>query len=177
MRRRQNRVSARAAAPEPARSLPAALKEEPLPLPSYCALPIAEEHHIPHVAGIPNSYTRDTAAATGLNTHFTQDDPQTPTVPQFAFQPQATFPSTSYIHPAAENVTGSYEHQYFNGYYRTENWPTTTNGTRDYIDNNANASYEYYAPTEHSQKSQYDNRDRASPPHSQYYNYHPNSSA
>jgi len=134
-----------------------------MPIPTYPTFPIARDE-IPNLAA---PFTADNTLPNRLDTKFTTTEvPKSPTVPQFAFQPHPLFPtSTTFTPPIANNT---YEQPYYEsdvGYYGGEVWQTQSSGTEasHYLDENG-AGYGYYAPTEHGQPSQYDNRDRSSPP-------------
>jgi len=80
------------------------------------------------------------------------------------------FPATtSFTPPLLNNNTGGYAQQPFynptgnHSYYGTE-WRTNSTGMEAGQFMDGNGSYGYYAPTDHGQANQYDDRDRSSPP-------------
>jgi hypothetical protein len=167
--RRTNRQLSRPVAPIPATAPPPASKDEStLPIPNYQNLPIARSD-IPNLA---TPLTVDTSLTNGLDIEFTVNQPNSPTLPPFVFQahPMDMFPTTtSFTAPHPNNNTGGYDHPYYhsnNGYYGTGVWPTsnTTGMEAGQLMMDGNGSYGYYAPTDHGQANQYDDRDRSSPP-------------
>lgn len=74
------------------------------------------------------------------------------------------FPTTtSFTPPHPNNNTGGYQQPSYNGYYGT-GWPANSTGMEAGQFMDGNGSYGYYAPTDHGQANQYDDRDRSSPP-------------
>jgi hypothetical protein len=142
------------------------------PLTTYSETQFAGEEDIPNLAisfnGVP------TNTPNNLNTQFIgSGQVQSPVLTQFAFSPDEMFSTTtSYRGPTTSNATVNFEYYTEDGgYYRSDNWQNTANGsaTQNYPEENS-ASY-YYAPIERGQPNQYDDRDRSSPPDLQHSSY------